>query len=520
MQLSLTSFALAVPAAIGILAMARKPTVQAWNERIAYRIQDNRVFAALVGLLMILYVSSLSQNCSYDDFSNAIGLRADYLFVGANHFLFHYIGYLIYQPLRSFTDNTLVFLQLVNIAYTLALLLAVRQLILLVTQDRALAHLAALLVGISYGIWKFGKGAKAYPSMLLIWVLTVLQGVRIYEQDDSWGQFFILSALSNLGVLAHDMAALMAPAFLLSWLMAPPVRRRLLITRYVVTGLVLLSVFQFAAAYVSGIRSFSQLITHHLFYVIHPDVQPGDYHYTTYGNLFIVAREGLYSMFTGIESAWRSFSVKQIISTFVVHTVVAALLGCLYVTALMNLIWHLKEHQKLRFPLILILSNWLVIYAFCLLWRPNDEVHHWLLPFTVMGLCIALAIPNRAHALPFYMILGLLIPAVGIAASGLYSSKSYKLMTIPFRERWLENVPNNDSMVFSANGNSIELVYYRPSVVLTTKFKVLVDACMQGKTVLINSTYFPLFVSRGYQLQPWTPLPYYSQVICEQRPHA
>ena len=512
MQLSLTSFAAAVPLMIVGRHLNDQPVIVSADQAVKRVSGKNGFF--LLGLVAIfwLYKSAMSQWVSYDDYSFALGARNEAVWCGANHFLGHWVVHWVYQALKSKTQNSLLMLQYLNTLYTLGLGLVTRQIIIRCTKDRALANLSALLLLVSYGIYKFGTTGKNYPSLLLFWALSLWQGIRIYQENDSWGQFFLLSIFSNLCVLAHDMGSLMAIGFTLSFFWAPPGKRARWTLRYVVTGLLLLPIFLYWSASSSGLTTIKDFAAHHLYYANNPDSGPGDYRFSMLGNSLIVVREGLYSMFTGIDSCWKAYSPLQTTATIVVHSLIAAFLGLLYFTGLRQFLGRSKTSPWIDFPLALVLANWIAIYGFCLFWRPNDEVHHWLLPFTVLAMSFMLVrdrIPAQAR---IYLLLALLIPAVTMASTGLYSMKSQKLLTSPRVISWLKDLPDTDDYVFSDTQNAILIRYFRPSVIFTSNAPEQVAYVLAGKYVCAHRGDLNHFDPAKFTYTPWPPNPYFYHV--------
>jgi hypothetical protein len=500
-KLSLVSWASAIPFVAGFLHVRRFDLFKRADFYCRRFLEDQKIFTFLMVGIGCLYVASLKEPVSFDEYNYALGLREG-LYVGPNHFLSHLISYLIYAPLRSFTSNTLLIRQLMNVMVGLIALLAVRRISFKVTDDRALSNSCALFLGVTFGFWKFAASAEVYPVFLLMWVLSIEQGVAVFSGDHSWKRFLFLSLFSNLTVLAHDMGSLMAPAFLIAFLVKGGVSRKKLVTRYVVSGLLLFPLLQLFSTMCAQKHSLAEYINLHLWYYHHPDTQPGDYDYSVLKNVFVIAREGLYSMMTGIESGWPTFSRLDVGKTFVVYGAFAASLFSIYFLIGRNFVSTFRKRLPVDSALVLVALNATAIYCFCLFWRPNDEVHHWLLPFVALLMAFAIKSEQKIPDGFFALTIPLLVFTM-LTSSGLYSFSSQKNMTQPKKFSWLKAV-GDKSHVFGYNQSIwIMLRYFRPGVLVTDDCEKLNEAAKEGKTVLIEKKYFDCFKQPPFTIEPW-----------------
>ncbi len=508
LSLTLLSFTASFPVIYLIQRVSRFQSITSINVIARRRLEQPAVFYTASALLVLAYVMSLSQWASYDEYSYALGTRSHVLFAGANHFLSHFVAHEANRIWKLFSTNTLLLRQLLNIVYTLLTMLVMRQIILLRTRDQALANLGSLLLGVSFGIWKYTISAEVYPLLLLLWVCALWQGHRILLGHNSWGNFFVLSLFANLAVLAHDMAALMSIAFLIAFLLAPRGLKGMLTTRYLATGLLLLPLFQALTVPATHVHSWTEFMNRHLFYILHPDSGTGDYKYSILTNAVLSVREALFSMFTGIDSVWLHDTVIPRTLTLVLHILVFSLLGLAYFWSLQNSRQHLTETPQDRAVVLLPFFHWLAIYAFALFWRPNDEIQHWFLPLSILCMFSSPVTDSR----PVHLLFMILVPVVMLCASGLYAPKSGKLLMTERKISWLKDLPDTPEFVFSDTQNALPIRYYKPNVILTSIPREQQEHHQHHKQVYVHAGDFEHFDSSRFEFTPWAPYPYFYRV--------
>lgn len=473
-------------------------------------------FVLLLALVGVLYALNINEMVTFDEFNFSLGLRND-LYIGPNHFLSHFMAYLLYFPLHYVTHDTILLREWLNIAMGLLTLWLFRLSLIRMVKDEAIANLSTILLGVSYGIWRFASSAEVYPSMLLMWVACLLQAMRIAQGNDSWKDFFVLSALSNLACLAHDMASLMAPAFLLTFLLAGGKKGKIWAFRYVASGLALLPLFQLYASIMATFISLSEYIDHHMLYANYPDTQPGDYQFSIQKNLFIIPREGFYTMILGIDSSWNARPFWDAFRTVCTYLAATFFLFWAYAQAARNLFRYFFE-AEVPFGLVLIVLNWCMIYAFGIHWRPNEEVHHWLLPFSVALLAIGLSAASGNRRKSSAAVLAALLPFVALAASGLYSGNSLKNLARSKSQPWLNALENSDRVVVSDDQSTdVTVRYFRPNVLLSRDFDFMKDSASAGKLVLIHPRESARFDESEFQVAAWPPAPEWLSVTPRKR---
>jgi len=516
-NLNLISLACAIPLIGTFLYFYKSESFSRLSDQIENIVKSKQFFWGLVLFLEILYFLSLKGSASTDEYYFALGLRDQGLYTGHNHFLPHFVASLIYPMMKPFSQETLKLLQCLNLFYALILFVIFNKLLFAVTQDKALAHLGTFLLGASFGIWKYAVSAEVYTLYLTLWVSCLYQAVRIMKGNDSWGQFFFLSLLSNLAVLSYDLAAIMCIPFFLSFLLLGRNRRKVLLIRYVCTGLALFPFFQWFAYFIYDFKSISDAWDFHLYWINRNE--NAGYDFSIGKNIFIVFREGLYSMFVGIESGWKGYSAAGRAVVLLSHIVFTALLGTLYLKGLHNLIDQFRIRHKIGFPIVLIFGNWVILYLFAILWRPNDEVHHWFLPFTVAGLCFVLGLSRKDFYRHSILMLCLLIPTVLVAASGIYSTSSVKLWSIRHKKGPLlfQHIPDKKKIYFVVHDRFLltPMKYYRPQVAMTRDVEVLKQAVVDGYEVYIpkiRDEFVKPFSNTRYFLKEWDKSPHYFRV--------
>lgn len=521
LRLNLICFGLALPI-VGILfAFLRSERAMAldrWSEPV---IASKWFFRFGMGVVAVLYVFSIRTGGSYDELNYMTELRDHGLFHGHNHFLSHFFAWLVYGVVHHFTQDTLLMMKMLNCTFGIALFWLVRNTIEYVTENRALGNLGGILLGVSFGVWKYAVSAEVYTIELFFWVACLVPAIRIHGGDDSWKQFFILSALSNLTVLAHDLASVMSVAFLALFLIFGGKKRIEYTKRYVVSGLLLFFCFQVISSFMTGITDVRGYLNHHLYYYFNPDGEPGDYQFTVFKNLFILAREGLFSMFTGIDSQWMDFGLQAAFFTILVHLGVAAPLLYFYTLAIGHLRGLWKNDRRLFFAVALAAGNWLSIYSFFIFYRPCDEFHQWFLPFTVLGLCFFLGYMKTVPR-PVLSVFIFLVASVAVASSGIYNRKAgNKMLTSPKSVEMLRGIDDNENIVFVDDETTrMGMHYFRPQVVVSGDLDVLEAAVRKKKMVFLRGdqpSYRDFFLKKGFKIVPWYNNPHYSRVLSAER---
>lgn len=496
--------------AVGFERLQRRPAFVNFELAVRRLAGTRTFFISGVILLAGLYMLAWRPAATYDEYSYAIAMRGEGFFAGANHVLSHVVARVVYRTLGSLGFEPLEVRRGVNLLYAISTIIVSAALLKSATRSAAHAHLGALWLGAGYGFWKYAASAEVYPSLLLGWALTAWQWTKIANGDQSWRAFWTLSLFANLSVLAHDLGTLIGPALLVAAFTLPSQEKYRSVIRLMGTGLALAAVLQTMAAALTNRDSFHAYVEQHLYYLRHPDAKPGDYQYSWKSNSFIVAREGLLTMFSGIDSGWRLRSHLERIVAVVAHATVFGSLFFLYWLGLRA--WRERETIAPRAVRVLLIAAWISVYFFCLLWRPNDEIHHWLSFWTVL---VAMScLPRiRSRQSPTWATATLtLCLAMIVTSGGLYSSATGKLLTRTDDLVWMQAVPNNSSYMFGGNGNSIELMYFRPNVQISEDVAALRQAAKDGKTVIVDARYFAAFDLSIYDLRPWPARSDWSQV--------
>src|SRR5262245_58850719 len=138
-KLNAVSFVSAFVLLVGWKVTQRFFPVSSTANRLERAFSRESVFCFLLAAIAVLYFASLSEFVTFDEYSYSIGIR-ERLFVGANHFLSHFLSRLIYVPLRAVTSNTLLIRQLLNVVTAVATIFLFRSALFRMTRDRALAN--------------------------------------------------------------------------------------------------------------------------------------------------------------------------------------------------------------------------------------------------------------------------------------------------------------------------------------------------------------------------------------------